>query len=142
MLWKLSFALIAVVVTFYAWQCGSAFVESRGLADAAVRHFHQEFNGAQYEQISQEADDGFADEKKHEELVKFLESAHTRLGDASSEKFVNMIVNAGTDGTFLRTEYNTTFVRGSAVETFTWAKKSGVLKLSAYDIRSNAFLSR
>ena len=52
-LWKLFFAVIAVLVTFYAWQCGSAFLGDKGLADVAVRHFHQELNGAQYVQISQ-----------------------------------------------------------------------------------------
>jgi hypothetical protein len=141
-LWKLSFAFAAIVVTFYAWQCGSALDQGQKMADVAARHFHQELNGGQYEQISQEADDGFAEEKKHEELVQFLEKVHANLGDANSEKFINMVVNAGTDGTFLRTEYHTTFVRGSAVETFTWTKKSGALKLYAYNIRSNAFLSQ
>ena len=55
-LWKLSFAATAIVVTFYAWQCGSTLLQGRGPADAAVRHFHQELNGAEYEEVAQEAD--------------------------------------------------------------------------------------
>jgi len=130
------------VLTFYAWQCGSAIVLSRGSANSAVRHFHQELNDNQYEQIYLEASEGFSEEGKHVELVKFLEAIHTKLGNAGAERLLNATVNAGTDGTFVTTEYDTTFAGGSAIETFTWIKKRGALKLYGYNVQSNTFLSQ
>jgi len=49
-----------------------------------------------------------------------------------------MRVNATTGGTFIVSQYNTTFDHGSAVETFRWIRASGALKLSGYNIQSNA----
>jgi len=75
-------------------------------------------------------------------LVKFLEAIHTKLGNAGAERLLNATVNAGTDGTFVTTEYDTTFAGGSAIETFTWIKKRGALKLYGYNVQSNTFLSQ
>lgn len=127
---------------FYAWQFGSAFVQGRVLANVAVQRFHQKFNKGQYEQIALEGDEGFADDQKRAQFMAFLESVHSKLGNADSETFVNMTVNVGTDGTFLSTEYNTTFDREHVLETYTWRKKSGKLLLYGYKIRSNSFLSK
>jgi hypothetical protein len=140
--WKLSFAVAAVILTFYAWRFGSELVQGRLLANMAVQHFHQEFNEGQYEQITLEGDDGFADKQKRAQFMALLETVHSKLGNADSESFVNMTVNVGTDGTFLSAEYNTTFDHEHVLETYTWRKKSGKLLLYGYKIRSNSFLPK
>jgi Protein of unknown function (DUF4019) len=137
-LWKWSFAATAAILLFLMWQCGSAFYEGRGLSNASVREFHQRLNGGRYEEIYEKADEGLAGSGKHDELVKFLQAVHTKLGNAAVENLVNMRVNATTGGTFIVARYNTTFERGSAVETFTWIKSRSALKLYGYDIRANA----
>jgi hypothetical protein len=139
-LWKWSLAATAVILVFLMWQCGSALHEGRALANTAVKEFHQRLNGSRYEEIYQEADEGFTGAGKHDELVKFLGAVHTKLGNAGVENFADMRVNATTGGTFIVTRYNTTFEHGSAVETFTWVKAHGALKLYGYDIRSNALV--
>jgi hypothetical protein len=139
-LWKWSLAVTGLIVLFLAWQCGSAFRQGRGLATAAVRDFHLRLNGAQYEEIYRQADEGFTRPGKHDDLVTFLGAVHTKLGNAGVENLTKMRVNATTSGTFIVTEYNTTFERGSAVETFTWVKVGGSLKLYGYDIHSNSLI--
>jgi hypothetical protein len=141
-LWKLSSAVTAVILIFYVWQCGSAITEGRRSANQLVQRFHQLLNGSHYEQIAQESDQALLQEEKQEDLVTLLAAVHTKLGDVAGESLTNMSVNAGTDGTFVKTEYKTTYSRGSAVETFTWIKRGGTLKLYGYNIQSNAFLSR
>jgi hypothetical protein len=141
-LWKISLAVVAIAIIFVSWQFGSAFMHGRGLADAAVRRIHHLLNLGQYEQIVQEADESFGEQEKHDELVNFLEVLHTRLGDAQAEKFANMTVNVSTDGTFLKTEYDTSFTAGLVVETFTWIKTGGSLKLFGYNVQSDLLLSR
>lgn len=137
-LWKWSLAVTGLILLFLAWQCGSALREGRGLANAAARDFHQKLNGGQYEEIYRQADEGFTRPGKHDQLVRFLEAVHTRLGNAGVSNIANMRVNATTGGTFIVAQYNTTFDHGSAVETFTWIRSSGALKLSGYNIQANA----
>jgi hypothetical protein len=52
-LWKWSVAVTAAILLFLMWQCGSAFHEVRGLANTAVKEFHQRLNGGRYEEIYQ-----------------------------------------------------------------------------------------
>jgi hypothetical protein len=77
---------------------------------------------------------------KHDEWVKLLAAVHMKLGDAGVTNQVNMFVNATTSGTFIVTRYDKTFARGTAVETFTWTKKSGNLNLYGYHVESNALV--
>lgn len=130
----------AVILLYLMWQCGSALYQARGLANAAIREFHQNLNRGQYEQIYLTADKGFAQEDKHDELVRFLQAVHHRFGDAKTENFINVNVNATTSGTFIIAQYNTTFVQGSATETFSWLKQWGRLKLHGYQIQSDSFI--
>jgi len=139
-LWKWSLALTAIVLGFLMWQCGSALRQGRVLADPAVEDFHRQLNAGQYEKIYLDADESFTGEGKHDELVKFLEAVHTKLGNAGATNQANMLVNATTSGTFIVVHYNTTFARGSAVETFTFKKSNGFLKLQGYHIESNALI--
>lgn len=127
-LWKWSLAVTAASLLFTMWQCGSALYEGRRMSNASVREFHQRLNGSRYEEIFDRADENFAGSEKHDELVKFLQAVHTKLGNAAVENLTNMRVNATMGGTFIVAQYNTTFERGSAVETFTWIKSHSSLK--------------
>jgi hypothetical protein len=140
-MWKWSLAVSAVVLVFLMWQCGSALVQGRKLATAAVRHFHQQLNAEEYEEIYREADEGFRAGQSHDELIQFLQAVHKKLGNAGDEKQVNIRVDTNTRGTFTTTWYNTTFVNGTASERFTWVKSDGALELYAYHIESNALLA-
>jgi hypothetical protein len=141
LLWKWSFAVATVVLVLLMWQCGSALVRGRKLATAAVRHFHQQLNAEEYEEIYREADEGFRAGQSHDELIKFLQAVHRKLGNAGNENQVNIRADTNTRGTFTTTWYNTTFVHGTASERFTWVTSDGALKLYAYHIESNALLA-
>jgi hypothetical protein len=140
-LWKWSFFITAVVLAFFMWQCGSALLQGRRLSNQAVRQFHQELNAGEYEAICQEASEGFTRSTKHDELLKFLQGVHTKLGSAGSESLLSLSANATTNGTSVSTRYNTQFANGPAVETFTWIKSAGALKLYGYNVQSNALFN-
>jgi hypothetical protein len=95
------------------------------LAEPTVQAFHAKLNAGKY----QEADAALTGTGKPDELIKFLAAVHTKLGDAGVTNQVNMFVKATTSGTSIVTRSDQTFARGTAVETFTWTKKSGNLKL-------------
>jgi hypothetical protein len=140
-LWKWSLAATAVILAFLMWQCGSALVQGRKLANAAVQHFHQQLNTEEYEEIYRSADEGFRTGQSHDELIKFLQAVHKKLGNAGDATQTNIRVDTNTQGTFTTTWYSTAFANGTAKETFTWTKGSGTLKLYGYHIESNALLA-
>jgi Protein of unknown function (DUF4019) len=135
--WKWAQAITAAVSLLIIWQCGFGLLQGRRQANATVQHFHQQLNTGQYVEIFREADAGFREGKTEADLVKFLQAVHTKLGDTGAANFINIRVNATTNGTFTTAQYKTTFDHGSAVETFTWIKTSNTLRLYGYDIRSN-----
>jgi hypothetical protein len=139
-LWKWSLVLTAVLLLFLLWQCGTALYSGRRLANAAARQFHEQINSAQYEEVCREADQDFVQGEKHEELLHLLAAVHGKLGDARAYNQINMNVSASTAGTFISADYNTKFAHGDAVETFTWKKSSGTLKLYSYSVQSKALL--
>jgi len=139
-LWKWSVVATALILVFLMWQCGSALVQGRKLADAAVRHFHQQLNAGDYEGIYRDADQAFGRGQDHEESIRFLEAVHRKLGLAGPETRLNIRVETNPGGTFLTTQYSTTFAAGKATEMFTWVKSGGTLKLNGYHIQSNALI--
>jgi hypothetical protein len=139
-LWKWSLAIAGILLILLAWECGSALFSGASLADNAVQRFHGQLNGGKFEEISREADEGLSQGEKRDELFNFLEAVHRRLGDAETQKRINLRVNATTRGSFLISQYDTQFSQGQAIETFTWRKNGRALKLYEYNVQSTALL--
>jgi hypothetical protein len=133
-------AVFAVAIfVFIGWYVGSSFLSGKKLADAAVRHFHDQLNARQYDEIIAEADPGFISASSHDDGVKFLSNVHDSLGDAGAATFLSINMNSSTgEGTTETCVYNSAFANGAASETFTWKKSGSTLKLYGYRIRSNA----
>ncbi|MBV9608317.1 MAG: DUF4019 domain-containing protein [Acidobacteria bacterium] len=120
----------------FSWQCGSGMSAAAHLSDAAVQHFHSQLDSGNYEAILQESDSAFQNSDSHDELLRFMAAVHSKLGASRSTRRTNIFVNASTRGTFIKTTYQSVFEPGNAVETFTWTKATGSLKLVGYDIES------
>jgi hypothetical protein len=140
--WKWSLALTLLLLIFLAWQCGSALRHGRALADPAVAEFHKKMNAGQYWDICRNADPSLCGIEKRDEFVQFLEGVHAKLGDAGATNQLNMTVNTTLLGSSVVAQYETTCTRGTATETFTWNREGGLLKLSGYQVQSNAFLKK
>lgn len=139
-LWKWSLLVCACLLVYGMWQCGSALFAGAKLADAAVQRFHSELNSGDFEQICSEADPDFSKSDKHDELIGFLQGIHKKLGNATSEKRLNLNVRSTTNGTFISADFSSQYDSGSATETFVWRKSSGTLKLYNYNVQSKALL--
>jgi len=133
--------IVAIVLLAFMGKCGYAFYQGHLLANKFVGDFHQKLNNAQFEQVYEASDQDFRTAGKHDELVKFLALVHSKLGNATAESFRNIQMNANMNGTFMVAEYDTTFERGAAVETFTIRKTDGSWKLYGYHVQSNALLT-
>jgi len=140
MRWKWSLLALAIFLAYGMYECGTALYHGRALSNAAVSHFHEQMNGSQYEAILEEADPAFVQEGKKEEVLKFLETVHRKLGNTTAEDLVNIHVSVETTGTYVVTTYATKYARASATETFTWKKKGDTLRLLGYNINSNTLV--
>lgn len=142
MLLKWSLVATAIMLAYFTWQCGSAMSAGARLSDDAVRHFHSQLDSEAFGDIFGESDEAFQNSGNREDIIKFLSGVHSKLGRSHDFTRTNISVNASTGGTFIKVIYESTFDQGGAVETFTWRKVAGRLKLVAYQITSNIFLTR
>jgi hypothetical protein len=124
------------------WQCGSGMSAGARLSDASVRHFHSQLDSEAYGEIWGESDEEFRTSENRDEIIKLLTGVHAKLGLSHGFTRTNIFVNATTSGTFIRVAYDSTFEHGEAVETFTWRRQAGGLKLVRYGINSDAFVTR
>ena len=124
------------------WQCGSGMRAGAGLSDDAVRHFHSRLDSEAYGEIVRDSDTAFQNSENRDDIIKFLTGVHSKLGPSRGFTRTNIFVNAGTNGTFIRVTYQSTFEQGNAMEAFTWKESSVGLKLVRYDVNSNAFVTR
>jgi hypothetical protein len=84
-LWKWSLTLTAAVLVFMMWQCESALNLGSESADQAAQRFHDHLNRGEFDEICREADSAFSQGEKHDEVVRFLEQVHRKLGNAGGE---------------------------------------------------------
>jgi hypothetical protein len=141
LLLRWSLVATALALGYLLWQCGSAMTIGGRLSDAGVQHIHAQLDSAAYEAIVREADPLFQKAESHERLIKFLTGVHSKLGTSRGCTRNNIFVKAGTNGTFITTQYKSTFAHGDAVESFTWREAAGRLKLAGYHIESDAFVT-
>ena len=135
-LWKWSIAATLVLVAVLFWRCGTGLLEGRRLSANGVQQFHSLLNTGQYEQIYDGASDEFRASGNKEDLIKFMQAVHRKLGDAGSHSLDGMNVTATPTGTYITAVYRTTFTGGDAVETFRWLKRGESVVLIGYNIQS------
>lgn len=138
--WKWFLAVAIAILLVLMWRCGSALYEGQGLSYIAVATFHTHLNSGEFEDICNEADEGFASRDKRDELLRVLEAVHRKLGEAGATNLTNININATTNGTFLSANFATAFAQGEAREEFIWKKSGRTLKLYRYNVVSSAFL--
>jgi hypothetical protein len=139
---KWSLLATVLVIGYFTWQCGSGMKAGARLSDEAVGHFHSQLDSEAYDDIVSDSDEAFQNSENHDELVKFLTGVHSKLGPSRGFTRTNILVNATTNGTFIKVTYQSTFGQGNAVEAFTWKKAGTGLKLVRYDVSSKAFVTR
>lgn len=135
LLWRSALAVAAVAAVFFMWECHSALVANRQLANAAAHNFHTEFNEGKYQEIFEQADYGFTYDKTETELAQALQAIRTKLGTANASELVGIRIDDTTSGrTFVTAQYETSFTRAHANETFTWLKAGNTLSLYRYHV--------
>jgi len=135
-LWKWSIAATLVLIAILFWKCGTALLQGKQLSENGVQQFHVLLNSGHYDQIYDGASNAFRASGNKEDMIKFLQAVHRKLGDAGSHTLKNFNVTAATTGTYITAVYGTSFAKGEAVETFTWLTSGQTVVLYRYNVQS------
>ncbi len=128
----LSGAVGAVIL----WSLGKGAFRDYRLASAAVQHFHQQLNAADYDGIYEDASDELRRSASREDVVKLLEKVHQRLGNAGKTSPAGFHVNWKNGRTAINQVLETDFAKGHGQESFVWIMQQDQLRLYNYHIDS------
>jgi Protein of unknown function (DUF3887) len=104
--------LLLIVLIVALWTCGRGSSAALERAKEATGHFHEQFNQGDYAGIYSQASQELQDAGSEEDMAKFFEKVHEKLGNfVSTYGPKNYAVTASTRGFFLTLVYATNFVR-------------------------------
>ena len=113
-------------------------VDTRNRADDAALRFHEQLNLGDYKGICEDGTEPFRYPPNCEELFTTLTTIHQKLGNPISSTPKNLTGKITASGLFIIAQYESTFEKGSAIETFTWRDSRKRLETDAYNIESDA----
>ncbi len=87
--------LIIVAVLLVAGNSCS-LTKGKGIAEAAVAQFHNQYNAGQFREIYSQADEGFRKSASEAEFVALLEALHRKLGTVKKSNQAGWGVNTTT----------------------------------------------
>jgi hypothetical protein len=115
--------------------------ESVTTAESAIATFHVRLNAGQYEQIYAVSDPQFKKAVSEPEFEKLLGAVHGKLGAYRTGKNSGWRVNYNSSGNNVVVQFDSSFEKGKAVETFTYAGVGNAIKLLGYNINSNTLIT-
>ena len=115
--------------------------ESVKAAESAIGTFHIELNTGRYEQIYAASDPQFKKAVSEPDFEKLLGAVHDKLGAYQTGKNAGWRVNYNTGGNNVVVQFDSTFEKGKAVETFTYAGEGNAIRLLGYNINSNQLIT-
>jgi uncharacterized protein DUF4019 len=138
--WMFVMAVLSALFLFGLYECGTGLVGGMKSAEAGIAQLHERYNREAYNEIIDESDPRFQTLSR-QDLLKFFNSVHRKLGPVLETKRTFVNVNATTEGTFVRATFSTKFERAEGVETVVWRRDRGELRLVGYNIQSNALVT-
>jgi hypothetical protein len=117
---------------------GSAcsLTKGKGIAEAAVVKFHDQFNAGQYHEIYEQADDAFKKSASADEFVALLEAVRRKLGTVKQAHSSGWGVNATPTGTMATLSYDIDFSEGKGNEQFVFHISGDKAALYHYNVNS------
>ena len=113
-------------------------VDTRNRADDAALRFHEQLNLGDYKGICEDGTEPFRYPPNCEGFLTTLTTIHKKLGNSISSTPKNLTWKITAGGLFIIAQYESTFEKGSAIETFTWRDSRKRLETDAYNIESDA----
>lgn len=129
-------ALLLVAVS----SCSLA--KGKGIAEAAVVRFHDQFNAGKFHEIYSETDSEFKKATSEDEFVTLLEAVKRKLGTVGQTHPSGWGVNTTTMGTMATLTYNVDFSEGKGSEQFVFHISGNKATLYRYNVNSPLLITK
>ena len=132
-----TYFLVAAIVAGMALvlsTCGRGFYHNYNLSAAAVDRFHAELDQGDYDSIWENGTDDFRKISSRENISRFFQSAHQKLGNSGKKISVGFHVNWQARGVWVSQVFDTQFAQAKARESFIWVIVNDEAKLQSYNV--------
>jgi hypothetical protein len=106
-------------------------------ANARVAQFHQRLDAGDYDAIWRDSGPDIQGTTSQPAFIEMLATIHVKLGNVRESKQTGWRSEVNTSGSVAELTMQTTFERGSGVETFVYKGGTETQKLAGYHINSN-----
>jgi len=132
---------ICVLVLIIVGAACSSFTKGKSAGEKAVVNFHDQLNAEKYDEIYEQSAKEFKNSAGKEEIIKFLQAVHRKLGTAETSSQQGWHVNATPTGAVVTMSYETNFTNDKAVESFTFFMNGEDAQLAGYNINSKKLVT-
>ena len=119
---------------------GCSFGADVPVAEKAIAAFHTQLDAAQFGPIYAQSADEMKKDTTQAQLADFLAAVHRKLGPFKSGKSIGWNDNVNTGGHYVTINYQATYERGPATESFVYRIDDGKAALVGYHVNSNVLI--
>ena len=138
---KQRFSLM-VVIAVLATGSSCSFTKGKGMAEAAVAQFHNQYNAGQFQEIYAQADEEFKKSASEADFVSLLEALRRKLGTVGKAEQAGWNVHATPMGTMVALGYNVEFSEGKGAEQFVFRVSGDKAMLYNYNVNSPLLITK
>lgn len=133
---------ILVVAALLLAASSCSLTKGKGISEAAVAQFHNQYNAGQFHEIYEQADDEFKKAGTEEQFVTLLEALRKKLGTVKQSEQTGWRVNATPNGTMVSLGYNVEFTEGKGTEEFVFHVSGDKAMLYNYNVNSPLLITK
>ena len=134
--------LIIVAGLLLATGASCSLTKSKGIAEDAVKQFHDRYNAGKFHEIYLEADEGFKKAASEADFTAILEAMQRKLGAVKSSNPASWNVGATTSGTIATLTYDVDFAEGKGAEQFVFHIDGDKAMLFNYNVNSPLLITK
>lgn len=136
----LNLSICLSLLVFIGAAC-SGFTKGKAAGEKAVVNFHEQLNAEKYDEIYEQSAKEFKDSDSKENVIKFLQAVHNKLGAVNKAESQGWHVNTTPMGTVVALQYETVFNNDKAIESFTFLMNGDDAKLLSYNVNSKKLIT-
>jgi serine protease inhibitor ecotin len=134
--------LLILLALLFATNTSCSLTKGKGIAEAAVVKFHNQYNAEQFHEIYNQADGGFKKEVNEAEFISLLEAVRRKLGTMKQANPAGWGINATTMGTMATLSYEIEFSEGKGQEQFVFHVSGDKALLYHYNVNSPLLITK
>ena len=134
--------ILVVVAVVLVGSSSCSLTKGKGIAEAGVAQFHNQYNAGRFHEIYSQADEEFRKSTSEPDFVAFLEALRRKLGTVNQSNQAGWHVNATPVGTMVTLASNVEFSEGKGMEQFVFRISGDKAMLYNYNVNSPLLITK